>query len=270
VNVVDAGDQLSGTPMIEFKNVSKQFGSHLAVERLSFTVGAKELVAIVGVTGCGKSTAFNLILGLLETTQGQVRVQGRDPHADFGWFRGRMAVVFQDARLLPWRTVLQNVCVGMKFAGVPRELWETRAREWLRRLGIEGREDVYPYQLSGGQRQRVSIARAFAVDPDLILCDESFSALDEVTATGLRQEFVDLVKTTGKTGLIITHSIPEALTVGERVLVLRPPGHLASEIKVPVELSAQQQQDLHRQILAVMGAKPADDEPADARRVRQA
>jgi NitT/TauT family transport system ATP-binding protein len=254
--------------MIEFKDVSKRFGSHLAVERLSFTVGAKELVAIVGVTGCGKSTAFNLILGLLETTQGQVRVQGRDPHADFGWFRGRMAVVFQDARLLPWRTVLQNVCVGMKFAGIPRDVWETRAREWLRRLGIEGREDVYPHQLSGGQRQRVSIARAFAVDPDLILCDESFSALDEVTATGLRREFVDLVKTTGKTGLIITHSIPEALTVGERVLVLRPPGHLASEFTVPAQLTAQGQQDLHHKILTVMGAKHGNGEPADAGKVR--
>jgi NitT/TauT family transport system ATP-binding protein len=269
MSVLEADDRLTGTPMIEFQDVSKRFGSHLAIERLSFTVSPKELVAIVGVTGCGKSTAFNLILGLLETTQGQVRVQGRNPHDDFGWFRGRMAVVFQDARLLPWRTVLQNVCVGMKFAGIPRDVWETRAREWLRRLGIEGREDVYPHQLSGGQRQRVSIARAFAVDPDLILCDESFSALDEVTATGLRQEFVELVKSTGKTGLIITHSIPEALTVGERVLVLRPPGHLASEFRVPAELSAQQQQDLHQQILAVMGAKPADEEAAVAERVRQ-
>ena len=268
MNVVEDQDRPAGVPMIEFQGVSKRFDSHLAIEDLSFTVGAKELVAIVGVTGCGKSTAFNLLLGLLETTAGQVRVQGRDPHADFGWFRGRMAVVFQDARLLPWRTVLQNVCVGMKFAGIPRDVWETRAREWLRRLGIDGREDVYPHQLSGGQRQRVSIARAFAVDPDLILCDESFSALDEVTATGLRQEFVDLVKTTGKTGLIITHSIPEALTVGERVLVLRPPGHLASEFKVPVGLSAQEQRDLHQQILGVMGAKPA--EPAAARGVRPA
>jgi NitT/TauT family transport system ATP-binding protein len=270
MTAVDTKDQPAGRPMIEFDGVSKRFGSHLAVEDLSFTVDAKELVAIVGVTGCGKSTAFNLLLGLLEPTTGQVRVQGRDPHADFGWFRGRMAVVFQDARLLPWRTVLQNVCVGMKFAGIPRDVWETRAREWLRRLGIEGREDVYPHQLSGGQRQRVSIARAFAVDPDLILCDESFSALDEVTATGLRQEFVDLVRTTGKTGLIITHSIPEALTVGQRVLVLRPPGHLASEVRVPAGLSAQEQQDLHQQILRVMGAKPVGGEPAAVHGVRPA
>jgi NitT/TauT family transport system ATP-binding protein len=270
MTAVDTKDQPAERPMIEFDGVSKRFGSHLAVEDLSFTVDAKELVAIVGVTGCGKSTAFNLLLGLLEPTTGQVRVQGRDPHADFGWFRGRMAVVFQDARLLPWRTVLQNVCVGMKFAGIPRDVWETRAREWLRRLGIEGREDVYPHQLSGGQRQRVSIARAFAVDPDLILCDESFSALDEVTATGLRQEFVDLVRTTGKTGLIITHSIPEALTVGQRVLVLRPPGHLASEVRVPAGLSAQEQQDLHQQILRVMGAKPVGGEPAAVHGVRPA
>lgn len=239
--------------VVEFTGVSKRFGGHLAVSNLTFSVEERERVAIVGMTGCGKSTAFNLILGLLEASEGEVRVQGRDPHEDFGWFRGRMAVVFQDARLLPWRTVLENVCLGMKFAGVPRATWEPTAREWLERLGIGGRESVYPHQLSGGQRQRVSIARAFSVNPELILCDESFSALDEVTATGLRRDFVDLVKSTGKTGLIITHSIPEALTIGQRVLVLRAPGHLAAEFRVPDDIDAAGRASLHEQILEVMG-----------------
>jgi NitT/TauT family transport system ATP-binding protein len=158
------------------------------------------------VTGCGKSTTFNLILGLVPPSEGQVRVNGRDPHADFDWFRRRIAVVFQDSRLLPWRTAVQNVHAGMKFAGIPKGEWDGRARSWLSRLGLAGRESAYPHELSGGQRQRVAIARAFSVDPDIILCDESFSALDEVTARAFHQEFVELVRGNGKTGVVITHS----------------------------------------------------------------
>jgi len=240
------------TAIIEFSNVEKVFPGHHALRDLNFTVAQGELVSVVGVTGCGKSTTFNLILGLFPPTEGQVRVEGHDPYGEFDWFRRRIAVVFQDARLLPWRTALQNVCTGMKFAGVPKAEWDGRARDWLGRLGLAGREDAYPHQLSGGQRQRVSLARAFAVDPDIILCDESFSALDEITAQALRQEFVELVRAGGKTGVVITHSLSEAMTLGDRVLVLRPPGHLADDIRLPADPDAAAQDELRDRILTAM------------------
>lgn len=243
---------LEEPPVIEFSHVDKVFPGHHAVRDLNFQIRRGELVAVVGVTGCGKSTTFGLTLGLIDATSGQVRVEGHDPYAEFGWFRGRMAVVFQDPRLLPWRTVLQNVTVGMKFAGVPKEQWDSRARDWLKRLGLGGKEDVYPHTLSGGQRQRVSLARAFAVDPEIILCDESFSALDEVTAVALRREFVDLVRDNRKTGIVITHSITEALTIGDRILVLRPPGNLCDDIKLPADPGTAELEQLRERVLAQM------------------
>ena len=250
-------------PVIEFSHVEKAFPGHRALRDLNFTVERGELVSVVGVTGCGKSTTFNLILGLFPPSEGSVRVEGHDPHAEFDWFRRRIAVVFQDSRLLPWRTAVQNVCVGMKFAGVPKDQWEARARDWLSRLGLAGRENAYPHQLSGGQRQRVSLARAFAVDPDIILCDESFSALDEITAQALREEFVELVRAGGKTGVVITHSLAEALTLGDRVLVLRPPGHLADDVRLPAEPGAAELDELRERILT--GMTPRDEaEPAPA------
>lgn len=245
-------------PVITFDHVEKRFdGGVAAVKDLHFRIAQGELVAVVGVTGCGKSTAFNLMLGLARPSAGTVRVEGRDPFEEFDWFRRRIAVVFQDARLLPWRTAMQNVCVALRFAGIPKEEREPRARDWLGRLGLAGREHAFPYQLSGGQRQRVAIARAFAVDPDIVLCDESFSALDEVTAANLRAEFVQLVRDNHKTGVFITHSITEALTVGDRVLVLRPPGHVAKEITVDPAMDPAAQESLRTEILTVMAPDAA-------------
>jgi NitT/TauT family transport system ATP-binding protein len=239
-------------PVIEFTGVEKAFVDHRAVHDLTFGIEEGELVSVVGVTGCGKSTTYNLILGLFPPSEGTVRVAGHDPYAEFAWFRRRVAVVFQDARLLPWRTALQNVCIGMRFAGIPKDQWQDRARDWLARLGLDGRENAYPHQLSGGQRQRVSLARAFSVDPEIILCDESFSALDEITAQALRREFVDLVREGGKTGVVITHSLAEALTLGDRILVLRPPGHLADDIAVPADPDPAALEALRARVLAGM------------------
>jgi NitT/TauT family transport system ATP-binding protein len=251
--------------MIEFDHVAKRFPDGTeAVRDLHFQIAREELVAIVGVTGCGKSTAFNLMLGLMPPSAGTVRVEGRDPHAEFDWFRRHIAVVFQDARLLPWRTALQNVCVGMKFAGLPKDQWEARARDWLERLGLGGRENAYIHELSGGQRQRVSIARAFSVDPDIILCDESFSALDEITATRLRGEFRELVRENGKTGVVITHSITEALSVGDRVLVFRAPGHVAEEMRIEGPLSPDETEERRRRILEAMGPAAQDPDHREA------
>jgi NitT/TauT family transport system ATP-binding protein len=238
--------------VITFEHVEKTFPGHRALQDLDFTINRGELVSVVGVTGCGKSTMFNLTLGLFAPSRGTVHVFGHDPHTEFDWFRRKVAVVFQDARLLPWRTALQNVCIGMKFAGVEKSRWEPTARDWLTRLGLAGRENAFPHQLSGGQRQRVSLARAFAVDPDLILCDESFSALDEITAKNLRAEFVELVRAGGKTGVVITHNISEALSLGDRVLVLRAPGLLADDIRLTPGASPEELAALRARLLSAM------------------
>jgi NitT/TauT family transport system ATP-binding protein len=160
-----------------------------------------------------------------------------------------------------------NVALGLQYQGVGKSERHRTSREWLARLGLEGREEAYPYQLSGGMRQRVGIARCFALDPDIILCDESFSALDELTADQLRDEFVKLVKEEGKTGVFITHSIEEALTMGERVLVFRAPGHVAAEFEVPDELSSDELARYRTRVRNVM-ATGVDEDPTPETRPR--
>lgn len=244
-------------PSIIFENVSKTFVTRQgekvrAVQGLNLTVARGEMLAIVGQTGCGKSTAFNMLLGLYDATSGKVSVQGMDPHKDFEALKGRIAVVFQDGRLLPWRTAEQNAALGLEYLGVPKAERLERAREWLARMGLKGREKAYPYELSGGMRQRVGIARCFALNPDIILCDESFSALDELTADRLRNEFASIVKEEGKTGVFITHSIEEAVTVGDRVAVFRAPGHVAKEFDVRGSLDEAQASEYRQAIRNVM------------------
>ena len=225
-------------PLIRFDEVCKRFtdkdGRELAeyaVKDLSFAVAAGELIAVVGRTGCGKSTMFNLLTGLIEPTSGTVRVYGRDPFRDFEWFRGKIAVVFQSDRLLPWRTALHNVAYGLELNAVAERERLRIAGEWLTRLGLDGYQDTYPHALSGGMRQRVSIARAFAVNAQILLCDEPFSSLDELTGAKLRAEFVRLVRASRKTSIFITHSIDEALTLGSRILVFQPPAYIALEVR---------------------------------------
>jgi NitT/TauT family transport system ATP-binding protein len=228
----------AAAPEISFANVSKAFGrtgsgrdAFLAVDDLTLDIASGEIVALLGKTGCGKSTMFNMIAGLLQPTRGEVRVCGHDPFRNFGWFRGKIAIVFQNDRLLPWRTALGNVELGLEILDVPAAERRQRAQHWLSRLGLGGHEADYPHALSGGMRQRVSIARAFATDAGLLLCDEPFSALDEMTGQRLRQEFVALVRENSKTAVFITHSINEALQIGDRIVVLRPPARIAYEVR---------------------------------------
>lgn len=217
---------------IVFDNVSKVFprvGGGYAVRNLSFTVARGELVAILGKTGCGKSTTFNILAGLIQPTEGRVLVKGHDPYRNFDWFRGKIGIVFQNDRLMPWRTAIDNVALGLELNRVPRaERMEIAAR-WLERLGLGGHAHDYVHALSGGMRQRVSIARAFAIRPEILLCDEPFSALDEITGDSLRAEFLELVNETKATGIFITHSIGEALQLGRRILVFHRPARIAYE-----------------------------------------
>ncbi|MDO8981468.1 MAG: ABC transporter ATP-binding protein [Afipia sp.] len=246
------------TPAIHLGNVSKVFGKegskggYRAVDRINLDVKSGEMLAILGKTGCGKSTIFNMIAGLTEPTSGDVRVSGRNPFSDFDSFRGKIAIVFQNDRLLPWRTAIQNVELGLEMLDTPVAERRATAQLWLTKLGLEGHENDYPHALSGGMRQRVSIARAFATNASILLCDEPFSALDEMTAARLRTEFVKLVKENGKTAVFITHNIGEALEIGDRIVVLKRPAMIAYDVSFATAIGAEERELIRGRIGEVL------------------
>jgi NitT/TauT family transport system ATP-binding protein len=212
------------------------------------------MVALLGKTGCGKSTTFNLIAGLLAPSEGAVRVRGLDPFREFDDLRGKVAVVFQNDRLLPWRTAIANVELGLEMLDMPPPQRREVAQRWLARLGLAGHENDYPHALSGGMRQRVSIARAFATDASILLCDEPFSSLDEITGQRLREEFASLVRENGKTAVFITHSINEALQIGDRVVVMTRPARVAYDVRLDRDARGSQDGAIRSRIEQVLAA----------------
>src|SRR5512135_359538 len=255
----------SADSVICFTDVTKVFkrpdgrGNFVAVDRLSFEIAKGEIVAVLGKTGCGKSTMFNIVAGLIEPSSGEARVIGHDPFREFAFFRGKIGIVFQNDRLMPWRSALDNVRLGLQILDTDPKQAEDTARAWLKRLGLAGHENDYPHALSGGMRQRVSIARAFAVDPEILLCDEPFSSLDEMTARDLRAEFVRLVRQSNKTAVFITHQINEAMEIGDRVLVFQRPARIAYESRLDAGLGEQARHRVHDDIMGVLSADQAAD-----------
>ena len=258
--------------VVTFTDVAKHFDAarsdggerKYAARGLNLQIEQGELVAVVGKTGCGKSTMFNLLIGLIAASEGRVTVLGKDPFGDFDALAGKLSVVFQNDRLLPWRTAVENVAYGLELRKVPKAERLASGHAWLKRLGLELHADKWPHSLSGGMRQRVSIARAFATDPEILLCDEPFSALDELTAATLREEFRRLVKETHKTGVFITHSITEAVAIAERVLVFCAPGHVVAEFVVADALRQFGEAGLKQKILSAMENTPLADDAAVA------
>ncbi|MDB5654929.1 MAG: metN2 [Tardiphaga sp.] len=223
---------------IDIANLRKVFRqttsgqSVVAIDALTLRIEPGEMVAIVGQTGCGKSTLFDLLIGLEHPTSGRISIGGKTPYDDFNAFRGKIATIFQQDRLFPWRSALDNVKLPLELIGIAEDEQEKRAMDWLRRLGLEKFANAYPRELSGGMRQRVAIARAFAVQPEILLADESFSALDEVTAGELRKQFVALAREFRSTAILITHQLEEAMSVGDRIVVFGKSAALLADVRV--------------------------------------
>jgi len=229
---------MNGPPPIAVRGLRKVFRqtttgqSVIAIDRLDLTIAPREVVAIVGQTGCGKSTFFDLMIGLDAPTEGTIRIGTKSPHTDFDYFRGKIATVFQQDRLLPWRSALDNARLPLELIGLSESEQRERALSWLKRLGLGAFTNAYPHELSGGMRQRVAIARAFVVQPDILLADEAFGHLDEVTAAELRETFLALARECGSTAILITHQLEEAIGVGDRIVVLGNSAKLLADIRV--------------------------------------
>jgi len=189
---------------------------YTAVAEVSLTVGAGEFVSVVGPTGCGKSTLLNLAAGLLAPSTGSVSVFGQPLLG----INPRAGYMFQAESLMPWRTALANVMAGLEFRGVPAAQARAQADDWLKRVGLGGFGDRYPHQMSGGMRKRASLAQVLALDPDIILMDEPFSALDVQTRQLMENEVLALWQQKKKAVLFITHDLDEAIAMSDRVVVM--------------------------------------------------
>lgn len=236
-------DAAAGAPVkVRVDRACKSFrqvngGTVEAIRNLSFDVGDGEYIAIVGPTGAGKSVLFDCLLGLKRLTSGRIEIDGEPIESFSRTHKGRITRIFQEDRLLPWLSATDNVALGLQIQGVPERERRERAAEWLEAVGLGRFREALPSELSGGMRQRVNIARAFAPGPEIILLDEAFSALDEITAARLRADFAALARRQKMTFLIVTHSIEEAIFLGSRILVFGAPARVVHDIRVPAGAS---------------------------------
>jgi NitT/TauT family transport system ATP-binding protein len=225
----------SMTPHVTISSLSKVFGSArgdvVALTDVTMEVGRGEFVSLLGPSGCGKSTLWKIVPGLEDRSAGDVRISGVPLN---GCPEG-LGFVFQRDVLLDWRTILDNVLLPAEFKNLRRSNFEGRARELLTLFGLQGFETRYPWELSGGMRQRVAICRALLIDPELLLMDEPFGALDALTRDELNIELQRMWMTSGKTVLFVTHSIEEALYLGDKVVVMGKRGG-GVRASVPIDL----------------------------------
>jgi NitT/TauT family transport system ATP-binding protein len=230
----DQAEQVAGT-VIALENLSMTYIGHgtqtVALQNANLSVAEGEFVSLIGPSGCGKTTLLRLIADLVQPTEGKIRVAGKSPgqarsDREYGY-------VFQAPVLYEWRSVLRNVTLPLEIMGYARERRRERASELLEMVGLREFHSSYPWQLSGGMQQRVSIARALAFDPKLLLMDEPFGALDEITRETMNNELLRIWQETGKTVIFVTHSIPEAVFLSSRVVVMTPrPGKIERIVEI--------------------------------------
>ena len=253
------------TPALSLDKVTCTFVSrddrsqrYTAVQDVTLSIQPGEFVSVVGPTGCGKSTLLNVGAGLLEPSSGEVRVFGEPLRG----INRRAGYMFQTEALMPWRSALDNVVAGLEFRGVARAEAVQQGEEWLRRVGLGGFGDRYPHQLSGGMRKRVALAQTLVLDPDIILMDEPFSALDIQTRQLMENEVLELWAAKRKAVLFITHDLDEAIAMSDRVVVLsagpatHPIGEFAIDLPRPRDVAEVRTDprfvELHRRIWAVL------------------
>ncbi len=225
------------TEAIEITNVGKAFRRRLgtasveALRDVTLSIRPGQFVSFVGPSGCGKSTLLKLIGGLIEPTSGRIAIGGRDvtgPRRDIG-------MMFQTSVLFPWRTILENVLLPIEIFGLDRQVATQKALNILRMVGLEGREHAYPRELSGGMQQRAALSRVLMTDPQIILMDEPFGALDEFTRERMNLELLNVWDARGQTIVFVTHSIVEAVFLADRVVVMgTAPGRVLSVVDVPL------------------------------------
>ncbi|HZD48518.1 MAG TPA: ABC transporter ATP-binding protein [Silvibacterium sp.] len=215
-------------PQIEFANVSKKY-DRLILDNLSLSVAKGEFLSVLGPSGCGKSTVLKLISGLTPASSGTILVDGMTPKNA----RETMSFIFQDPTLLPWRTARANAGLGLELERVPREKRDTKIDSLLELVGLSHVARAYPRQLSGGMKMRLSIARALATDPRLLLMDEPFAALDEMTRDRMNEELLRLRDEQKWTVVFVTHSVAEAVFLSTRIVILAAnPGRICADLPV--------------------------------------
>lgn len=222
INKTSAASSASPPVAISMRGVKKQFLDHDenvvdVIKDISIDIYHREFISIVGPSGCGKSTMFNMIAGLLAPTAGEIQV--------FDQYyampkKGRVGYMLQKDLLFPWRTILDNVCLGLEISEVPKKERHERAMAYLLKYGLGDFAHAYPSTLSGGMRQRAALIRTLVIDPDIILLDEPFSALDYQTRLVLEEEILSILNEYGKTVVLITHDIGEAISMSDRIVVM--------------------------------------------------
>ncbi len=223
---------MSAVNLVDFQDVAKSYGDGPPVlTGVNLAARPGDLVALIGPSGCGKSTLLRLVAGLNPVTSGRLTIDGRSA----GETVGELAFVFQEATLLPWLTVAQNVEVPLRLRGTSAGEREAARQRVLELVRLADRADAYPRQLSGGQKMRVSLARALVVSPRILLLDEPFGALDEMTREHLNEELLGIREATGWTAFFVTHSVAEAVFLSNRVVVMAAnPGRVHAEINIPL------------------------------------
>ncbi|MDD1673813.1 MAG: ABC transporter ATP-binding protein [Methanomicrobiales archaeon] len=255
------------TGKLRIDHLTKEFvstaGEHvIALQDIDLEVRDEEIICLLGPSGCGKTTLLRIIGGLDYATSGSaflngVLIDGPDP---------KTAMIFQEYSLFPWRDVMGNIVLGLEIQGAPRDSRIAAARQYLELVGLQGFERSYPYELSGGMRQRVAVARALAVDPEILLMDEPFGALDAQTRNRMQLELLHIWEKTRKTVIFVTHSVDEAVFLADRVVVLtRRPGRIKEIIEVPQkrprERTAQAFIEIRRHVLDLI----AEESPASSK-----